>query len=412
MPSQWYCFTDDEAGPYTFQELAELIARGELQESDLVRRAEQRNWQRVDAVLGLLRAARTSGAKNRRNAGRSRGASRTSRIETALARWFPQADPRWLILVTSGLMILLLAIQLGWMFLNRPPRFPPSSGVPIVNVPSRLEQLRPRPPARPTLPHLALNQPVPVPGFEQVPWLKSPTLTASLLTIVYVTYSGEGTLDDLMIADRPSLMAPFSDHRLVQKTVTPAREAHPALSPDGLELIYAELGSPTRLWLSRREHVQAEFGSPVELVIGGQPAAGRHHDAPQFIDAHTIRITAGDVSFSERLQVFARRTGPGKPFTLAGPMPVANPWPRYFLTAGGRRAYFPSEDGIHVTVPYGRTGQFVPSEVLLGTGSVGKDLTKYDDTIWVAPQEDVLFYCGPGPESAGLQGHRLWMVRF
>jgi hypothetical protein len=96
---------------------------------------------------------------------------------------------------------------------------------------------------------------------------------------------------------------------------------------------------------------------------------------------------------------------------MTKPLPLPDPWPRYFITAAGRRAYFPAADGIRLTALDVRQAQYLPSEILLTTDAVGPDLTKYDDTLWVSPREDLIFYCGPGPARLQQQGHRLWMVR-
>src|SRR5688572_21076273 len=59
MASQWYRRTGNtDTGPFSFDQLAQQIREGDLLEDGLVRRAEQSEWQRVDEVIGLLRAAR------------------------------------------------------------------------------------------------------------------------------------------------------------------------------------------------------------------------------------------------------------------------------------------------------------------------------------------------------------------
>jgi hypothetical protein len=401
MPSQWYCFTDDQSGPYTFQELAELIARGELRESDLVRRSESTQWQQIDSVLGLMRTARKASRysphANRRPSPPTRQKSFTpTRIAGAV----------------SVLMILVLIGQGTWMWVARPARFPsPPAGGTILQVPSRLQQMRPRPPAVPILPQLKPGEPVLVPGFEDSTWLKSPTLTSDMLTIVCVRYAGNETLDDLLIAERRSLQEPFKNQRPISSTLSADREAHPALSGDGLQLIFVRLGPPTELWIARRPNRQAEFSAPVKMPIATGSHSSEFQDSPQFIDAETIHFATGDADFTIRTQLFARRASAGAPFSMTKPLPLPDPWPRYFITAAGRRAYFPAADGIRLTALDVRQAQYLPSEILLTTDAVGPDLTKYDDTLWVSPHEDLIFYCGPGPARLQQQGHRLWMVR-
>jgi hypothetical protein len=255
------------------------------------------------------------------------------------------------------------------------------------------------------------GEPVLVPGFEESTWLKSPTLTADLLTIVCVRYAGNNTLDDLLIAERGSLKEPFTNHRPVASTLSPDREAHPALSPDGLQLLFVRLGPPTQLWFARRPSRQAEFSAPVNVRIPTGSHPSEFQDAPQFLDGQTIHFATGDADFTARVQLFATRTQSPSAFRMSRSLPLSDPWPRYFVTSGGRRAYFPAADGIRLTALDSRRNQYLPSELLLTGDRVGPDLTKFDDTLWISPQEDLIFYCGPGPDRLQQQGHRLWMVR-
>lgn len=412
MPSQWYCFTDDEAGPYTFRELAVLIAQGELRPTDLVRRAETQTWQQVDAVFGLLRAAGEMQQQTASRFARQSGGVIGSQLIAVCERLLPQGPGERLIGGLSLLLILACLGELTWLRRQRPSRFPraPRMGL-VMQVPSRLHQLRPPTPAVPTVPGLPLHEPVSVPGFERTSWLKSPTLSADLLTIVYAGFAGPQQLDDLIIAQRTNVAQPFENHRPVYAVNSPAREAHPTLSPDGLELIFTRLGQPATLWHSRRPHLQAEFTTAKPLNLLNDPAPEQHHDAPQFLDAKTIRVTLGDQEFQDRTQWYATREGSGA-FRLTTPVPIQNRWPRYYFTQRGRRAYLPTEAGIKVTALSPRSRLFEEPEVLLGPEIVGPKLTANDDTIWVSPAEDIIFYCGPGTNPADQNSFRLWMVRF
>ena len=145
-------------------------------------------------------------------------------------------------------------------------------------------------------------------------------------------------MEDLFIAGRRSIDQPFINHHPIKATVTPHREAHPTLSPDGLELIYAQLGSPTRLWHTRRDDVSKQFGPPQPLEIQGLASEGKHVDAPQFLDVKTICVTVGDVEFHHREQIIARRPNRESSFEFVSLLPAPHPWPRYFVTsnAGAR----------------------------------------------------------------------------
>jgi hypothetical protein len=362
-------------------------------------------------VRGLLHTARQIQRGGQAWPGSSFAESRSSPLQQIIQRWLPAVDARWLVGALSGAAVLLLCGQALGLWWRSPPRFPDGGQLPALNVPSRLAQLRPNPPSTPTIPGLTLNQPVPVPGFGNVYWLKSPALSADLLSIVYVTYSGEQTLDDLFIAERSDIARPFQNHRPIAATLAPGRAAHPALSPDGLELIYAELGAPGKLWHARRTSRKSEFAAPVELKVSGLDVSGQHCDAPQFLEPHLIRFAVGDVEFHERRQVYARRSSASRPFQITGQMAIANGWPRYFVAGGGRRAYFAAPDGINITALFPRSQQFVPPEPLLAPAILGADCHDHDDMLWVAPKEDVIFYCSGGVPPDG-KNRRLWMVRF
>ena len=67
MASQWFWQDGNghERGPVDFHALAQLIREQQLREVSLVRNSQDPNWQRVDAVIGLTRAAGKSPAEER-----------------------------------------------------------------------------------------------------------------------------------------------------------------------------------------------------------------------------------------------------------------------------------------------------------------------------------------------------------
>lgn len=408
MASQWYAFTDEESGPYTFQELAEQIVEEELLPADLVRRAESRQWQRVDAVMGLMRAAhqlrqRRSQQKNARP--RQQGVRKWS--------WrFPGHSPREQILLTfstGGLLICL--IFWSWRWWQSPPRFPsPPSGGVVMQAPSPLRQMLPNSPAHPTIPDLPRRTPVLVPGFEGVPWLKSPTLSADLLTIVYVSWTGDQFLDELIIADRKRIDDPFTNHRWVVASRSSEREAHPTLSPDGQELMFVRLGSPHQVWVSRRSSKTREFESATPIEFVGNFNSQHHQDAPQFLTQNTLRVTMGDAEFRERVQYLAHRIDSQK-WKLGPPLEFQNPWPRYHLNSTADRAILPTAEGLMITARSRRVPFFETPVSLFNADITGHDLAESDDTIWVSPKEDVIFFSSVGVKPDADKSRKLWMIR-
>ena len=185
MPSDWYCFTDDEAGPYSFQQLADMIVRGELNESDLVRRADVTNWRTVNSVPGLVRA------KEGRGVGTSAKSAAAS-PRNAAGDWHCRINWRRVLGAPCALTILVLLVLIVVVPFRRSRRFLEPAGSNRFEGAGRLDPSRGRAPEQPTLLRPALGAPVVVPGFEGLTWLKSPSLSADLLTIVYVADVGQG----------------------------------------------------------------------------------------------------------------------------------------------------------------------------------------------------------------------------
>jgi hypothetical protein len=267
-----------------------------------------------------------------------------------------------------------------------------------------------KPPASPTIPGLPPGRPVAVPGLEKVYWLSSPTLSDDLTTLVYLSVVRAGANADLYIAQRASINDAFGPPSLIESCASPDKEAYPALSADGLELIYTVLGSPSRLMYTRRSDRQSAFGAPRPLKLEGEELTDLNVDGPQFIGPHKIRFATSDTPFTRRTQWVAERDGNEEVFRITGRMPFSISWPRYFVNAEGHRAYYASEDGIFVTAFDDATAEFVVPERLLSTATTGPIVRRFDSTIWVAPQEDVIVFCSPGLVR-GSTTHQIWMIR-
>lgn len=415
MASQWYRRTENsEVGPFSFEQLVQQIQNGELNEDGQVRRTQQRNWERVDEVIGLLRAARR--AEIPRAAAARPLAERPALVPTA-------PSPRsWLLKplthdqlkrrgIPAAAVCVGFAITLS-AWLTWPRRPPEISSVRLeFSIPSRLEQMRPRAPARPTVANLPDGRPVPVAGLEKVAWLSAPTFDNEMVTLVFVSVGSADTSDDLFIAERASDNDPFDTPAVIETCSGPGKEAYPALSANGLELIYTKLEAPNhRLMYSRRPDKKSKFGPSRPLEVAGHDFSDMHLDGPQFLGSDRIRFASGDTEYTERTQWVAERMGLDAQFRITATLALVNPWPRYFVAGDGRRIYFATEDGVFITVPDSTNGEFVVPEMLL-SASVTGPIAKFDSPIWIAPQEDVLVFCSPGLDDPDSPDHRLWMIK-
>lgn len=422
MPSQWYRNeSGHDSGPFTFEELVAQVRSGALTGEDLVRRSEEKRWQRVEEVVGLMRAARISGNSTspvRRPASAARSAAERTPEEhaperEASARWWREPltrDQLYRRALPGTVLAIALVFGLSWWW-TRPPRPPqvPAARMEVV-IPSRIEQMRPRRPKSPTISGLPDDEPAPVPGLENVRWATGPTLSADLKTIVYVTYRGAETQDDLIISERDSPEASFRSPVPIGTCAGPNKESYPTLSHDGLELIYSELGKPNRLMISQRSSRQDEFPSPKPLVIEGADFSALHVDGGQFLSPTRIRFATSDQSFTERTQWVAERDAPTSAFRIVGKLPFSNPWPRYFVTPNQQRAYYPSEDGVFLTALETSIGEFVIPERLVSAEVMGPNPSRFDSPLWIAPNEDLVVFCSAGKEQPDSKDNRLWML--
>ncbi len=53
----WYCFTDDESGPFPLRVIIRKYAEGELQKGDLVRKASSPDWEAIESVRTIVLGA-------------------------------------------------------------------------------------------------------------------------------------------------------------------------------------------------------------------------------------------------------------------------------------------------------------------------------------------------------------------
>jgi hypothetical protein len=442
MASHWfYRVFDQEMGPVGFQDLAELVRAGTLTEEDPVRREFSEEWIRAREVIGLSRAAGGPAAEVRpaeASSARNRHGVEPASPQTAVARALrppdsaaraaalPAAAPRrrWRmprIGVTAGAIaaiVLVVAAIAGYeVWSHRTSRVFPESALKHPRPVDRqtLETIRAARPQVPSVPGLKEGKPAQIPGLEAIDPGYSPCLSPDLKTIVYAAMPDLVTFYDLYVATRDDVTKPFGPPKLIRSCQSRQADVSPTLSPDGWELIFAREGPRPQFFHATRESASAEFGAPKLLKIPGyEPAKKQRVERPQFLDPLHIIFCFVDVESNVRKMVVAERSRPEGPFGPPQRMPsLSNAWPPWFLSANGLRAYYGTEEGLFVAARPHPDATFGEPIKILEASVTGP----LDGLIWVAPQEDVVFYVSPGPgKKPGLgpgdKGRKLWMVRF
>lgn len=421
MATQWsYQSHGHEHGPVSFLRLAELLNEGALNSQSLVKEEQSPQWRRVEEVAGLQAQARRLRSEpvpvpqqsipRPATPAESQVSQRRSRQQPDIPVSSSSQTP-WGAYLGMVLVVSFLAAEIWWIWPRTPIPFPESKPVTLkFETPNRLNQLAPR--SRKDAKRLLApsGSPVLIPGLESVLWAKNAVLTPDLLTIAYVGWGGDQTVDDLYMAERPSAEMPFGAPQRIEACCSSKRETFPTLSPDGLQLVYAEEAGPTRLMIARRNERGKPFEAPQQLAVEKLEAGYTHVEQPQFLNADELRIAATAGDLHKRTHFLIRRRS-GASFVVTGKMGLADPWPRYFLMANRRRAYYLSNDGLCVTMQAPRTPQFTTPELWLPAAELGPKLTDADDNIWIAPTEDVLVYGSPGAEQPDGRDRHLWMLR-
>ncbi|HVJ86518.1 MAG TPA: hypothetical protein VM452_12795 [Caulifigura sp.] len=265
------------------------------------------------------------------------------------------------------------------------------------------EVLRLPRPETPSVPGLEIGTPKLVPGLEGVDPAFAPTLTADLKVIVYS--GGRNNRYDLWIAQRDSVDKPFGPPAVITNCSTGQYETFPALSPDGLELLYMRFEPQTRLYYSRRDSTKEEFGPAVPWAITDALPPGRSPGGPQFIDQENVQFgTRGETVEKNRAIMLTSRDAAGKPFgepSVFLNLKAATP---YFISADRLRAYYGVPKGLHFAALKPDSDSFSPPTKISNA--------RMEGPIWLPPKEDVLFYSGPDEGNPVSEGNRkLWMLR-
>lgn len=410
MASQWfYQILGEELGPSSFQELAALARAGTLTRDDLVRRAEARDWILAGEVIGLFRedspALQPVPAEP---AGQAEPLPPQSPSLQSAAMLHPGRRSWKRVLFSAVLVGMTVAVlaTLAWRY--RTPRFPePKFPAARARAADPAAFLPPRP-SDPSIPGLKKLQPTLVPGLEHMPPAYAPCLSEDLRTILYCGPGHSGTSYDLYMARRDDPSSPFNRPQLVRSCASVDLDTRPALSPDALRLIFVRSDRNPQLFYTSRPSATAEFGQPVPLQFDALPMEGRHTATVQFLGPEEIVLRMKELATDNRFVYLLRAAGREAVFGSHQTLPVSNAWVMHFVANDKLRTYYGTEEGIFISGRGDAKQAFEPGVKLLDASVTGP----IDGPIWVAPQEDVIFYCSAGPGKPMGSRRKLWLIAF
>lgn len=425
MASRWfYRVFDQEMGPVGFQDLAELVRAGTLTEEDRVRREFGDEWIAAREVIGLFRAAQGSAGDARPPEPEPEPGALQPRLrppDVAVAA--PVARPRrWRtprIGPSAGItaaIVLVAGAIVGYEFWShRRSRIFPESAArhrPPVDRKSREAILGPRPEVC-SVPGLQEGKAMPIPGLESADPAYSPCLTADLRTIVFAAMRDRVTDYDLYVSTRGDASKPFAPPQIIRSCQSREFEAFPALSPDGLELIFVRGFNEPRFCHSRRASVADDFGAPVVWPVKDHGVAKPYLHRPQFIDPLHLTFCVVNLADDSRTIFTVQRRDAEGVFGPLETVRMAEARPPYFFSENGLRAYCHSPDGVFVCLRRAKRDPYGSPIRILDPARTGI----MDGPFWITPKEDAIFYVSTGPgKKPDLgpedKGRKLWMIRF
>ena len=403
---------DSAKGPFSFKQLVGLILRGKVGKESQVQADGESDWIYAESIPGLFRAAKlassVTAAQEAEAADEPAALDESPKSSPQLSTWKRPASKRDVKFAAGGLLGLM-ALGLSIWFLTRPNPFPHEGAPELIfqSVP-RLEQIVPAKPNEPTL-AIATGRPVKVAGLGQQPWARCPSLSRDLLHVTFLaTFESQ---NEIWISRRPDASASFEKPKPVSLEVSTAKD-FPSISPDGLSLVFCtQSDEHNTVWISRRESVQDSFVSATELEqIEGLKTEGLHVDGCKWCDSNSIQIAVGDSGFTFRKQYLLSVDSETVKFKQDEQLPLANPWPRPALSTNRMRAYSFTESGLTICARSTLATQFVTPELLVESNRLGP-VQQDNNYPFLVPNEDILFFFGPGPESDDFGESRLWMLR-
>lgn len=431
MAQYFYQIDDAEWGPVSFDELTEVICSGEVSCDTPVRLEDSSDWTVAEEIPCLLRAAKkrqsvsgsvaSDGATT--SSGKAADVVRTRhkkslpvgskpKVESAspssakIADVKPSRSLSPAILLTIAVICLTTMAAGWWMF--QPDRFPQSRNSGLVRgTELSLEDMTVPAPSLPSV-DIAVGVATLIPGLEAELGVSSPSLNADLTSIVYLKVAGRQ--DDIFLAQRSSRDADFQKPVRL-KCSTSANEQFCSLSPDGTQLLFTVQGQPAKLCIAS---IADNFATHKQLQFEGIDVAKDNVDNAQWLSNTKIRFAVGDPEYTRRTQHVADINSADGICRVTSEIPMQNAWPRMHFSANLERAYFANVSGISIAAPKVQMDEFGMGLILFDPAIIGPIDDANDDPLFVVPQEDVIFFTGPGPAAASGNtslANRVWMIR-
>lgn len=453
MASKWLCKMDGvKVGPVTFQELVELVRAGGLGEDDLVTRETVEHWVPAREVVGLFRSAGKQPAEEASKPDEPE--PKVAPAEVAAARGSPPsakavpvteppkpapsaaaasaetdepvtaAEPsdlsgpapkrfrpgkRGWLAIAGVLAVVVAAFSFNWWSsVSESRRFPePSRGKAPPENNTLFADIRARPPEVPSVPGLKERVATLVPGLEEISPASYPSLSADLRIIVFSAQAKPDKINlDLYMATREEVSQPFGPPQKIKSCATGRWEADPALSPDGLDLVFFRANVKTHFFYTRRDSLSSDFGKPTLWPNVPVDETKERVGHPRFWDSQRLVYNVAAVPKGGQTFWVAERTSPQGPLGEPKETAFEGLAPRACLSQDGLRSYFGIDTGLFLAFRK-TTGEAFTVMKIIDAAESGP----VNSPVWVCPAEDVIFYSSPGPGEKVKSPSKLWMIR-
>ena len=430
MADYFFQIDGAEYGPVPFPDLVAQVRAGEITSDVLVRQSDSNTWIPAEEIPGLFRQAKKlrkdpgvesasaqqsnvsatkANVKRSRPVERSTVADNTNDASEAAVHSDPASATRKLgppqiaMIAVVGLMV---AGTLWWF--TKTERFPQPVMLGLAaGMEFPLEDMKAPTVDPPTL-DIPVGEAMLVPGLVTETSASSPSLSADMLKIAYLKPTrGQ---DDLYIAERAAKDLPFQKP-VKLKCSTPANEQFCSLSADGTRLLFTIQGEASKLHLALSSD---GFATSQPIQFEGLDVANDNVDNAEWLTVNTFKFATGDPKYTRRKQYVAELDSEPTMAHVKSEIPLQNSWPRMHFSADLKRGYFADKTGILITAAKAEMDEFGMGLILFDPTIIGSVDEALDDPVFVVPQEDVIFYSGPGPASGknkGIGSNRLWMIR-